>query len=86
MVGHARDVLHRLVVPEKAAHFRSEKLFAAGKRDAFDRRTGRRPWRKTRGGLPEEHDVTLAVFFDSVERGGIHRRVSKGGRGVRHLP
>ena len=42
--------------------------------------------RKARGVLPEERDVARAVFFGSIEHGGIHRRVSKGGGGVRHLP
>ena len=43
--------------------------------------------RKARGGMPEKDDVARAVFFGgSDENGGIHRRVSKGGGGVRHLP
>ena len=48
------------MVPEEAALFRSEELFAAGVRDAVDRETGRRPLRKARGGLPEENDVVRA--------------------------
>ena len=66
--------------------FRCEKLFAAGTRNAVDRKTGRCPFTKVRRELPEEHDVARAVFFGSVERGGTCRRVSKGGGGVRHLP
>ena len=50
-----------------------------------DRKMGRRPLRKSRGGLPEEHDVARAVLFGGVERGSI-RRVSKGRGGVRHVP
>ena len=36
-VGHSHDVLYRLVVPEEAAFFCSEELFAQGIRNAFDR-------------------------------------------------
>ena len=55
-----------------AALLRSEKLFNAGVRNAFDLETGRRPLRKARGGLPEDHYVVRAVFLSNVERGGIH--------------
>ena len=66
--------------------FSSEKQFAAGGRDAFDGTKRRRPLSKARGGLPEESDDACTLVVGSVERGGIRRRVSKGGYGVRHLP
>ena len=34
--------------------------------------------KKQEGGLPEEHHVVRVVFLSSIERGGVHRRVSKG--------
>ena len=42
--------------------------------------------RKAGRGPPEKHHVARVVFFGPVESGGITRLVSKGGRGVRHLP
>ena len=42
--------------------------------------------RKAGRGLPEKHYIARAVFFGTVESDGISRLVSKGGRGVRHLP
>ena len=74
------------MVPEGAALFRVENLFAAGIRNIFDRETGRCPLRKARGGLSEKHYVARAVFSGSVENRGIHHRVSAGGGDVRHLP
>ena len=68
------------------ALFRGEKQFAAGGRNAFDRKTERRPLRKARGGLPKESGDACALFISNVKRGGIRPRVSKGGDGVRHLP
>ena len=59
--------------------FRSGKLLAGGIRNAFDRETGRRPLRKARRGQPGKNYVVRAVFFGSVENGGIHRRLSKAG-------
>ena len=74
------------MVPEEVDFFCSEELFAAGMRNAFDRETGGRPLRKAGRGLPEKHYVARAVFFGTVENGSISRLVSKGGRGVKHLP
>ena len=62
-VGHAHDVLQSLVISEEAARFRSETTFAAGIRSAFDSETGRRPLRKARGGLPEEHCVGISQQY-----------------------
>ena len=63
------------MAPEEAAFFRSDKMFAAGKRVALSRKM--RSLRKTRGMLP---GVVCAIFLGSIERGGIHRCTSKGGR------
>ena len=54
------------MVSEEAALFRSEELFAAGIRDAFNRKTGRRPLRKVRKGLPEERDVVRALLLGRI--------------------
>ena len=60
-------------------------MFAAGKRNAFYRGTGRRPLRNARGGLPQNHYVVRTVFFGNVENGGILRRVTKRGGVVTYL-
>ena len=61
------------MVSEEAALFRSEEVFA-GIRDVFNRKTWGRPLRKSRGGLPEKHDVVRAGLLGRIERGGIHCR------------
>ena len=66
-----------LVVPEEAALFCREKLFAAGIRNASAGETGRRPLQKARRGLSENHYVVRAVLFSTVKNGGISRLVSK---------
>lgn len=71
------------MVPEAATRFRSERLFASGLSDAFNRETERR---KARGEMLEAHHVAQAVCLGDVERGCIHRRMSKGKRSAIHIP
>ena len=53
-----------MVMPEEAALLRSEKLLAAGIRNAFDRETGSRRLRNARGGLPDDHDDSACSFIE----------------------